>query len=51
MYCGIKLEVTYINIAHACQQKILTIELHIQITHIDFSDEIYHYLWDCFIKP
>ena len=46
-----RLEVIYTDIACACQQNnILTIELQIQTTCIDFCDEIYHYLWDCFIK-
>ena len=51
LYCNIRLEVIYIDIACACQQNnILTIELQIQTTCTDFCDEIYHYLWDCFIK-
>lgn len=44
-----RLEVIYINIACACQQNILTIEL--LSTNINFSDEIYHYFGDGFIKP
>lgn len=47
-----RLEVIYINIACVCQQNnILTIELQMQTKSIDFSDEIYYYIWDCFIKP
>lgn len=52
MYCSIRLEVIYINTSCAYQQNsILIIELQMQTTNIDFSDEIYYYIWDCFIKP
>lgn len=51
MYCSMRLEVIYINIACAYQQNnILTIGLQMQTKSIDFSDEIYYYIWDCFIK-